>query len=115
MNAARARTAAMLPRRRPWAGRRGQARRLLYGAAACAAWCRYHQHGVGGLRQHTSSDTGSAMDSPIIPPASQAAHLPMTRASTSTRLSLGLLLAVVFWTVASALLLTLWLASQLLA
>ncbi|MGE8619473.1 MAG: hypothetical protein ACN6O0_16740 [Achromobacter spanius] len=55
------------------------------------------------------------MDSPIIPPASQAAHLPMTRASTSTRLSLGLLLAVVFWTVASALLLTLWLASQLLA
>jgi len=54
------------------------------------------------------------MDSPIIPPASQAAHLPMTGASTSTRLSLGLLLAVVFWTVAGALLLTLWMASQLL-
>lgn len=54
------------------------------------------------------------MDSPITPPASQAVHLPMTGASPSTRLSLGPLLAVVFWTVAGTLLLTLWLASQLL-
>ncbi|MGE8569058.1 MAG: hypothetical protein ACN6PV_21515 [Achromobacter sp.] len=57
------------------------------------------------------------MDSPITPPASQAqaAQLPMTDAPPTTRLSLGLLLAAVFWTVAGSLLLTLWMASQLLA
>lgn len=56
------------------------------------------------------------MASLTTPPASQAAPLPLTPSpSTSSRLSLGLLLAVVFWAVAGALLLTLWVASQLLA
>ena len=77
---------------------------------------RHHPHGVGGFRQHTSSDTGSALASLTTPPASQAARLPLTPGATiSSRLSLGLLLAALFWAVAGGLLLTLWLASQLLA
>ena len=56
------------------------------------------------------------MASLTTPPASQAARLPLTPGATiSSRLSLGLLLAALFWAVAGGLLITLWLASQLLA
>lgn len=46
---------------------------------------------------------------------SGAAPLPLPRPIFEFRLSLGILLAIVFWAVAGSLLLTLWLASQTLA
>lgn len=54
---------------------------------------------------------GAATSLPITP----ATRIPLTGPATGFRLSLGILLAIVFWMVAGSLLVTLWLASQRLA
>ncbi|WP_332611528.1 hypothetical protein [Achromobacter sp. ESBL13] len=55
--------------------------------------------------------TGAATSHALTPPS----RLPLTGPTTGFRLSLGILLAIVFWMVAGSLLVTLWLASQRLA